>query len=611
MKIKSRKIIFITILLCLIVFFIGEVVLTAQSNVPEPRDIKGTVKAKRPIQYVKGKYGGSFVYALTGDPKTFNETQARDAYTSSIISMTAPALFNYNVDNGKWDVYLGDHKKGTTGPGYDIEVKSNGEMHVTAYLRKDIFWSDGTPMTADDWEFYHNKIICDEDIAVPSYGATWVVLDDGEEIQTRIKKVDKLTFTKIFARTFGEPELSSNFNVMPKHILEKVYKSKGAQGIIELWGINTNVKNLVSYGPWLIKSYEAGTSITLKRNERYFDKDEWGNRLPYLDEYVNVIASDQNTVVLKFRGGELDVLTSDSFPQNDFKTIVEEAPKKDYTVWNGGYESSCFFLTFNQSETSERMKGKPQLRWFKDKNFRYAINHLIDRETISQQAYNGLAEPSNSVLTPASPYFDPKIVFDNSYNPKKAMELFEKIGMRDRNGDNILEDKDGNNVKFELITYNDLTTTNAAVANLVKEWKANKIDARLTQVDFNTLMDITENKQDWEATIYAIGFGLFPVSVNVWPSDGNLHAWYPKQASPATDWEAKIDKLHKQAMYEPDFKKRKALWGQLYSIIYEQLPLIPLVRRYKFTAVYNKWGNTAWDFYASMGDDYAKRLYLK
>jgi len=611
LNMKKKRFFLILIILSLLIFIMGEVVLTAQSNVPEPRDIKGTVKAKRPIKYDKGKMGGTFVDALTGDPKTFNESQASDAYTTGIIAMTEPSAFGLNLDTGKWYVYLGDQKKGNSGPGYDIEVMKNGEMHVTVYLRRDIFWSDGKPVTADDFEFYWNKIVCEEDIQHALWGNTFSTLENGDEVQIKVKKVDKYTFTKIFPRTYGEPELQTNYQVMPKHILEPILKAKGPDGIKQMWGIRTKPKEILSYGPWIIDSFEAGTSIVLKRNDRFFDKDEWGNRYPYLDVYSNAICADQNTVVLKFRGGELDVLSSDHFPQHDFKTIVEEAPKKDYTVWNGGYESNCFFLTFNQNETSERMKGKPQLKWFKDKRFHYAISHLIDRETICQQAYNDLAEPSNSILTPASPYFDKTVVFDNSYNPKKSMKLFDEMGIRDRNGDSILEDKDGNNIKFELITYNDLVTTNAVVANLIKEWNANGVNATLAQVDFNTLTNITGETHNWEATIYAIGFGLFPIAVNVWPSNGNLHAWYPYQQKPATEWEAKIDKIHKAAEYEMDFKKRKALYNQMYQILYEELPLIPLVRRYKFAAVYNKWGNTAWDFYTTMGDDYCRKLYKK
>jgi peptide/nickel transport system substrate-binding protein len=609
MKLKS---IIMLILITLIIFGLaGTIMLSAQTNVPSPRDIPGTVKAKRPIQYEKGRYGGNFIDALTQDPKSFNETQASDAYTSSIIAMTAPSLFDLDIDTGDWNVYLGDHRKGETGPGYTIEVLDNGEMHVTVYLRRDIFWTDGSPLRADDWVYYFNNVICNIDIAHPVYGATWIELPNGDEEQTYMKKIDKLTFKKIYPRSLGDPEISTNLNIMPKHIIEPVMNSGGAEGLMQIWGIDTSVKDLVGYGPWIIEKFEASQAVILRRNDRYFEKDEWGARIPYMESITYSIAADQNAVMLKFKAGELDMLSSDHFPQNNFKSIVDDKERLDYTVWNGGPEMSNFFLTFNQNPNADRMKGSPKLEWFQNKNFRYAINHLIDRETIVAQAYNGLAEPSDTLLIKSSPYYEKGNTFDNSYSPKKAMQYFDKMGIRDRNGDGILEDSANRNIGFELITYNDLSTTNAVVANLVKEWNANGIEAILSQVDFNTLINITGNTQDWEATIFAITSSIFPVGVNVWPSDGNLHVWYPNQTSPATDWEESIDKIHRSAQYEPDFELRKEYWNEMYEILYEQLPLIPLVRRYKFMAVYNIWGNTAWDIYGGFGDNYMVKLYKR
>jgi peptide/nickel transport system substrate-binding protein len=330
MKLKS---IFAFLLILLLVFGIAGSIITisAQSNVPSPRDIAGTVKAKRPIVYEKGRYGGNFVDALTQDPKTFNESISSDAYTSGIISMMSPSLLDLDIDSGKWNVYLGDHKKGTTGPGYTIEVKDNGEMHVTIYLRRDISWSDGTPMRADDWVYYFNEIICNIDIAHAVYGATWVELPNGNEKQTYVEKIDRLTFKKVYPRTLGEPELSTNFSIMPKHIIETIMNSRGPEGIQQFWGIDTPVNELVGYGPWILQRYDTSQSVILKRNERYFEKDEWGARIPYIDTLTFSVAADQNAVELKFRGGELDTLSSDHFPQNSFKLIVGEAERKGYS----------------------------------------------------------------------------------------------------------------------------------------------------------------------------------------------------------------------------------------------------------------------------------------
>ena len=115
----------------------------------------------------------------------------------------------------------------------------------------------------------------------------------------------------------GEPELSSGYNIMPKHILKPIMDTQGADGVVEMWGIDAEPKDLVGYGPWVIDSYEMGTNIVFKRNDRYFFKDEWNNRLPYLDKII----TSKNFTVVKYQIKIVDNLSVD--PQTGkFKLIT-------------------------------------------------------------------------------------------------------------------------------------------------------------------------------------------------------------------------------------------------------------------------------------------------
>jgi peptide/nickel transport system substrate-binding protein len=86
------------------------------------------------------------------------------------------------------------------------------------------------------------------------------------------------------------------------------------------------------------------------------------------------------------------------------------------------------------------------------------------------------------------------------------------------------------------------------------------------------------------------GSNIFPSQgVNVWPSMGNLHMWYPLQETPATDWEARIDYLYNEGCYTVNEAKAKVIWDEFQAIILEQCPVIYLVRPRSFVAIRDRW----------------------
>lgn len=585
---KSIRIIFIAMIL--IIAILGTTLLTAQvSKVPKPRDIQGTVTNTRPLKYDKGKYGGTFLDFQQGDPKTFNESQSSDNTSSKMILMMSPYLFKRNYDTGKWELYLGNHKKGKEGKGYDFVIKDDGSIEIIMYLRKDIYWTDGTRMTADDWVFYHNEIVCNDDIGSQGNPGTYIEMPDGDEEQYYAEKIDRWTFKMIFPRTPGEPEFYTTYNIMPKHILKPILDSQGTDGIIEMWGMDTSPSKLIGYGPWIIDKYSIGENIVFKRNEKYFLKDDWNNRLPYLDNVIWNLVADTNVAMLKFKNKELDALSPISYA--DFPNLVNGAASGGYKIWNGGPATGIRFCVFNQNPNSESIKGTPKLKWFQQKEFRQAMSLLIDRETLVAQSLNSLGEPDRGIIHPASPYFDPNNPFPGEFNPDKAIKILNNIGIRDRNGDGILEDKESNNIKFEIMT-NDNNPERVKATNIIaKDWKAYGIDVIPTMVEFNVLVDKLQNNFEWDAIVIGLTGAILPGGSNVWQSKGGLHMWNPLQDEPVTEWEAEIDRLFQAASYEPDFETRKALWNEMWAVIYDQMPIALLYRKYDFAAFYKKWGN--------------------
>jgi peptide/nickel transport system substrate-binding protein len=80
--------------------------------------------------------------------------------------------------------------------------------------------------------------------------------------------------------------------------------------------------------------------------------------------------------------------------------------------------------------------------------------------------------------------------------------------------------------------------------------------------------------------------GLDPnEQMNVWMSSAENHQWNPSQKSPASPWEAEIDKLMDSQSASPDPQNRKAAFDRVQSIIREQQPFIYLVHPNALTAI--------------------------
>jgi peptide/nickel transport system substrate-binding protein len=83
-------------------------------------------------------------------------------------------------------------------------------------------------------------------------------------------------------------------------------------------------------------------------------------------------------------------------------------------------------------------------------------------------------------------------------------------------------------------------------------------------------------------------------------SSGQLHIWYPDQKTPATPWEAEIDKLLEEGTAEMDPQKRVPYYWRIQEIMHDELPVIETVRQLRYIAYRNALKNfqpTVWGVY--------------
>lgn len=516
-----------------------------------------------------GKYGGTFVVALAGNPKSFNPLLANETSTTEILM--GP------VYESCWDY---DNKKQEGQPGLcESFTRSDDGLEYTFVLREGLRWSDGSPMTADDFEFSY-KVITDP--AVPNSVKDLFRQGDDAEGNPRFP-----TLTKVDARTFKFKLFEANalfhfavgsLYVVPKARWEKAYTAGEFNSAMTL---QTPPGDMVASGPFVISDFKTEERVVLTRNPHFWKVDPDGNRLPYLNRIIFVIVPDFNTSLLKFRNGDTDVL---EVRPEDYETLKKSEKDGAYTVHDLGPAFNTNYLMFNLDDRADK-DGNPYVpvvkqKWFGDKNFRKAVSHAIDRDGIVRTVLSGRGQPLWGFTSPGNKKWypgDDKLV-TYPYDLDKARELLTASGFVDKDG--TLHDADGNPVEFTLIT-NSENSTRIAMLNVIKDdLKKLGINASIRPVPFNDVVTSMRDTRNFEGVLLGWGTGIPPdpaQSKNILLSSGRSHAWYPEQKTPATPWEARIDELVKVNSASSDDTERRKSSDEIYRIFSDELPQIMLV----------------------------------
>jgi peptide/nickel transport system substrate-binding protein len=360
-----------------------------------------------------------------------------------------------------------------------------------------------------------------------------------------------------------------------------------------------------------------GLRLVFRRNPDYWEKDSAGNALPYVEEIVVQILSDTNTQFLVFKEGGLD---GDRARPVDLDELIRDqgGGKKssffnvrktinDYSVFNADGSLGASLWSFNQNPKN---RDTPQYEWFTQKEFRQAMSSILNRERIITQVYRGLAEPKTDFFPPPNPYYNPDITLRYLYNPRRALELLSSIGMK-QDAAGVMRDAAGRAVEFDLSIPSDTTVYSDTASIIMDEAARLGIKINIRATDFQKLVEQLTATFDWSSIFIGLGANFWPTQgVNVWPSKGNLHLWYPLQKEPATEWEARIDYLYNEGSYTIDREKAKAIWDEYQMILLEQCPVIYLIRPRSFYAIQNRWDFTNF-YYDNLNGAETSHLYLR
>ena len=537
------------------------------------------------FEYSIGERGGSLTSATISEPLTFNLALANDAGSGAVLGFLFEGLTETS--------WLTDEVEPALADSWDVSADG---MTWTFYLRRDVRWHDGEPFTAADVDFTFNGIIYNEDIPTSTRAIfTFRFLDDSgawQDAPMSVTVIDEYTVQFVLPVSFAPFLRSMGTAIYPEHILAP-HVDDGS--FVDTWSIDTDPAEIIGTGPFLIGSYRPGQRVVLRRNPDYWMTDGAGNRLPYLDEVVQIIVPDFETELQRFRAGETDV---HGVLGEELAALEPLAAAEDFTIYRRGPNFVSTFLLFNLNRGSDSETGEPyvapqQLKWFSNLQFRRAVAHVIDKGTIIDQVQHGVGHPQWASIGPAAGDFHNPNVRRYQFDLERANELLDELGWTDRDGDGVREDDEGNAITFRLVTNGDNSVRERVTAIIHEGMLAIGLDVTFELADFGELVGQLTSSYDWEAMVIGLTGGTDPYSgIHVWHSSESLHLWYPGQAQPATAWEAEIDELYVLGSQELDREQRLAHYHRAQEIIAENLPLIFTTHPERVTAVRNVFGNT-------------------
>ena len=395
-------------------------------------------------------------------------------------------------------------------------------------------YKDSTRLvTAHDFEYSFNRLL-DEKVAARG---SWV-LNNVNRFYAENDSTFSVQLNQPFPAFLGL--LSMRFcSVVPKEA-------------IDYYG-NDFRSNPIGTGPFKFKLWEENVKLVLRRNPDYFEKDELGNQLPYLEAVAITFLPDKQSEFLQFVQGKLDFVSGldNSYKDEILSTKgkLQEKYKNQVNLITSPYLNTEYLGFYMDSPSSE----------IQSKKIRQAINYGFDRVKMIRYLRNGIGIPAVNGFIPKG-----LAGFNNmegyTYQPEKAKELVRQY----------IEESGNNNPSIAI-------GTNSQYLDLCEfiQRELEKIGIQV-QIDVVPPSTLRQMKSSGELAIFrASWIADYPDAENY------LSLFYSKNFTPNGPNYAHFknniyDSLYVASLSLPNIEKRKLLYEKMDSIIIEEAPVVPL-----------------------------------
>ena len=509
-----------------------------------------------------GTTGGQVIFADWQEATEFNQYYQAQVTEANVTSATQGGLvtttndFKYAPDQAT-EIPTLDNK------GVQVPGAGGDAMTVTWKLRPGLKWSDGSPLTCDDYAFTQ-KWIMDKDNTGLYAGRS------GYEDVTKFECTDPQTIVIHFGKVY-EGYITMYPVPLPKAYMSKfttkddvAHKGMGAK----------DMPNVPVSGPFKYKSVTTGSEIRLVRNDNY--TNPWDQKPANLDTLIFKWYGDADAMIAGYKGGEFDIandLNDADLPKiADQGDQVKQLDSLTYEFlrpnWN---PDTC------SPKITDRGKGCP----VSDPAIREAIRWAVNKDEINTRLLGGAAALGFTNVSPNAWFYSDPPTY--TFDPAKAKSVLDAAGWVA--GADGIRAKNGLKAKIELCTTTRQVRqdTEALVSSYLK---AVGIDSTVNAVSpadifasYNEATDQTAcalSKSHYDVAEHAFSVPLDPLA--------NYSTYHSSQVEPngGNDGFIKdpdVDRILEGVKGTVDFAKIKSLMAEWQKVYVEKTIEIPLYFR--------------------------------
>lgn len=406
------------------------------------------------------------------------------------------------------------------------EVLQDDPTVIEYRLKDGLNWSDGKPLTSADARWTYEQQVKKGNQILTRFG--W---EDVERFETPDEQTVRITFSEAFA-PWVSLLAGTATQILPKHVYEGEDFNKAMND------------ELVGSGPFKLREWKKGQSVTVERNENY-----WGERAP-LESITYRFIPDTNSLVAALQSGEVQFI----YPPPDIGLLER---LEDIDGARVEYKAGTVYehITFNV-EKVDNLK------------IRQAVAYGINRDQAVNQILKGQVSPLNSFLVPEQkPYATPAWA-KYTQDQNRARQLVEEAKSEGAS---------------TTITFS--TTSDARLRETLQEVIRQQLgDVGITVEIDNSSADTFFGERtpggDFQMGEWAWLANPDPTSTTLFASDqippnGQNYARYKN---------AEVTDLLKQSDRAVDEGERAGLLRQAQELIADDLPMIPMYQRPEYYA---------------------------
>ncbi|MGV3003460.1 ABC transporter substrate-binding protein [Vibrio sp. E150_018] len=467
------------------------------------------------------------------------------AEVASIDPQKTEGVPESNVIRDLFEGLVNQDADGNVVPGVAESWETQDNKTFIFHLRKDAKWSNGDPVTADDFVFTFQRAV---DPATASPYAWYLEM-------TTMKNAAQIISGKADKSTLGVKAIDANtlevslesavpyFVKMMGHTTVKPVNKK----VLEKWGDQwTKPEHFVSNGAYVLDSWVLNERMVLVRNKNYWDNDSTViNKVTYLP------IESQNAEMNRFLAGELDM--TDELPNEQFKRLQKEHPEDVKVVGN----LCSYYYGFNNQ--------KPP---FDDVRVRKALSYTIDRDVMTRILLGQGQKPAYFLTPEITAGFHPTMPEYGTWTQKerneKAKQLLEEAGYNKSNP-----------LKFNLLYNTDDNHKKNAVA-IASMWKKSL-----------GAVDVTLENQEWKTYLDTRRQGNFDVTRAGWCGDYNeasafLSLMQSNNSSNDPRYHSKeYDAVMEKALNSTSDEERADLYAEAEKLLARDMPIAPIFQYVK------------------------------